>query len=180
MAGRYGADRIPWGSAERIVEAFDRAFLEESITPLEAVLRKEQLERLKFVRERQYRFFGKRVRRLPQASVQLALALERERIEFVDIDSAPMTLASTLRGDPSHANARAAILELFANDHGLPAWMAGDEGPSLLSPKEVKRLLETLESVKDQWGAAQAIQPLTQLCAMARRCTPDDGVLIQG
>lgn len=180
MTVRYGADRIPWGSAERLIEAFERAYVEESLVPLEPLLRPSQLEALKVTREKKFRFFGKEVRRMPQASVQLAVTLERERIEFVDLDTAPMTLAAALRGDPSHATTRTTILELFANDHGLPKWMAGDEGPSLISPPDVKRLLDTLEAVRESWGAAHAIEPLGQLCAMARRCAKDDGMMIQG
>jgi hypothetical protein len=179
-ATRYGADRVPWESAETLLHAFEKALTDQSMLPLEPMLRATELHTLAVKRERKFRFFGKEVLRIPKASVVLGAALQRYRLETVDLDVTPMSLAATLRGDPAHANARAAILELFANDHGLPGWMAGDEGPSLLSPTDVKRLVDVLESVREQWGAAHAIDAMSALVAMARRCTTTEGIVIRG
>lgn len=176
----WGADRIPWGNAEQLLAAFERALASESMLPLEPLLRATELHSLRVVRERKFRFFGKEVRRIPQASGILAGALQRDRLERIDLGTAPLSLTATLRGDPSLANARAALHELFANDHGLPAWMAGDEGPSLLGPKDVSRLIEVVESVREQWAAANAVDAMSNLLAMARRCGTEEGIVLRG
>ncbi len=178
MALVGSVDRIPWTHAERLLAAFEKAREYEAMTPLEGLLRERQIEGLKVERKKKLLWFGKGERFIAGGAEALALALERDRLENLDVEDAPAKLLGALAGSAEDASAAAVIREVFAPDHGLPAWLA-DQGPSLVAPGEIAALGEALEKTRGAWEVAGVTALMSALAALVARCGAGEGLLLQ-
>ena len=149
--------RIPWAKATAVLEAFEEARRDRSKTPLEGLFRSSALDGVEIIRKKKFGWFGEARTVIPRASTFVVAAIEQATREAIDLDSAP--LASFDASSP------------FRADHGLPEWMHGDDGPSLVGPDEIA----SVRALADRWPAEDA----RKLVGLLDRVEPGDGLMIE-
>jgi hypothetical protein len=151
--------RIPWAKAETVLEAFSAARKDRSKTPLEGLFRSSALDGIEILRKKRFGWFGETRTVIPRASSFLLAAIEQATLEAIDLGDAPERAIKSL--PPSEDQSR--LSAMFSCDHGLPDWMSGEGGPSLLSPAEVTQLRGLLEKTSSSWDVEQKSKLLTLL-----------------
>lgn len=155
--------RVPWPFVETVKAAFEEARNDRSRSPLRPFFRSSALDGVEIVRKKKYRIFGAVETTFAQASTFLTAAIEQKSIASIDVGDAP----TRSEGD--------ALKAMFSHDHGLPKWMHGDKGPSLVSPEERLMLVAILGQIDIGWTEAEK-QPLV---AHLAQCAPTDGLMIE-
>lgn len=159
--------RVPWSRVTAALLAFESARRDRSTAPLSPFFRSSALSGVEITRKKRFGIFGEARTVLPRASTFLVAAIEQASLESLDLSE---PLLTALGGD-----ARRAIEACFSHDHALPAWMAGDDGPSLVSPEEVRELSRALEHAKPAWPDGER----DKLGALLARCETEQGLLIE-
>lgn len=163
--------RIPWAKAESVLEAFSAARRDRSKTPLEGLFRSSALDGIEIVRKKRFGWFGETKTVIPRASSFVLAAIEQVTLEAIDLGDAPERAIKAL--PPSNDQAR--LTAMFSCDHGLPDWMAGEGGPSLLAPAEVTELSALLEKTSSAWDAEQK----SKLLALLGHMADGEGLMIE-
>ncbi len=155
--------RVPWPFVETVLAAFHEARKDRSRSPLRPFFRSSALDGVEIVRRRKYRIFGAVETTFAQASNFLTAAIEQKSLESIDVGDAP----SRSKSD--------ALKAIFSHDHGLPEWMHGDQGPSLVSPEETTELVAIMKHADIGWTEEEK----KPLIALLGKCTPTDGLMIE-
>ncbi len=175
MAQRTVVHRISWARArDELVPALERAREEASLEPLRSLLDVDRLDRQQFILTgRRYLVFGPEDHKLIGSSTLLADGLVALAEESVDLGEAPEAIVDALRASGEHPTARARFEELLGPDHGTPAWLRGNQAPSLVSPEEVAELRAVLPEVLALPAVASdpdLARAAAELSALLTRC----------
>lgn len=155
--------RVPWPFVETVLAAFEEARRDRSKYPLQPFFRSSALDGVEIVRKKKYRIFGEVQTSFAQASTFVVAAIEQKAQKSIDVGDAPTRSKTD------------ALVAMFKHDHGLPPWMHGDNGPSLLSPEELRELQSIMKRDDTGW-TEQEKKPLV---ALLEECGPTDGLMIE-
>ena len=140
--------RFSWNAwSEEILPAFLDARETASLDPLRTLIPSDQLDEERHIlRGRRYLLFGPDERKLIGVGRLLADALRARADATLSIGDHAVALSEAVVASGACAGAAERFSRQIEPDRGLPPWMAGEVGPSLIPPRDVPGVLRDLEA----------------------------------
>ena len=127
--------------------AFDKARETATLEPLRSVVPGHLLDADEHIlRGRRYLLFGPDERKLIGVGRLLTGALRQASSSSLEAGEHTQELADAVTASGRYPEAALRWSRLLQPDHGLPRWMIGDLGPSVVGPDETSMLATDLEA----------------------------------